>query len=153
MLEELETFIKVNGLSAKVFACDKEVHTAAKAAAVMEGDPESVAKSILLVDSEKEPVLVVLLGKDKISFDKIKVLLGVKDVQLAEPNEVLEMTGYEVGGVPPISIYGVKVIVDESVTKKEEVVCGGGDPEHLMKISVKEILESNEDVIIEDVKK
>ncbi len=153
MKDELESFIKVNRLSAKVFATTIEVHTAAKAAAELDGDSESVAKSIVLIGSNKEPVLVILLGKDRIDFQKLKGLLNVKDVRMALEKEVFEITGYEVGGVPPISIYGIKTIIDRAVTKKDEVVCGGGDPQHLMRVKVKEILENVEGISIEDVKK
>jgi len=89
----LEDFIEANNLKARVFEVSEEVHSAAKAAAVMEGDAEAVAKSIVLIDSNKEPLLVILLGKDKIDFAKIKALLGANDVRLAEPEEVLEITG------------------------------------------------------------
>lgn len=147
----LEDFIHANKLTAKVFPTTAEVHTAAKAASLMGDDAEAVAKSILLVDSDGEAVLVVLLGKDRVDFAKVKTLLGVRDVRLAEPEEVLDITGYEIGGVPPISIYGVTTIIDRRVAKKAEVVCGGGTPQHLMRIKVSEIVEFAEGVRIEDV--
>ena len=149
----LEEFIHANRLSAKVFETTKEVHTAAKAAAEMEGDNEAVVKSIVLVGSDQESVLVILLGKDKIDLQKVKKVLGLKDMWLAEPKEVLERTGYEIGGVPPISIYGIKTIIDKKVLEKEDVVCGGGTPNHLMRIKVKEIMENVDDISVEDVKK
>lgn len=149
----LEDFIQVNRLTAKIFPTTQEVHTAARAAALMGSDAEAVAKSILLIDSNAQPLLVVLLGKDRIDFQKVKALLGVSDVRLAGQQEVYDITGYEIGGVPPISIYGVRTIMDRQVAKKEEVVCGGGDPQHLMRIKVTEILESVEEISIEDVRK
>lgn len=149
----LEDFIKTNKLSAKVFPLTKDVSTSYKAAAALGLGIDAIVKSILLMTSEQEPVLVILLGKDKIDFQKVKKIIGAKDVLLAEPEEVLEITGYEVGGVPPISIYGIRTLVDKGVAEKEEVVCGGGTPEKLMKIKVHEILEFGEDISIENVKK
>tara|TARA_Y100000310_G_scaffold299208_1_gene333834 strand:- start:21687 stop:22136 length:450 start_codon:yes stop_codon:yes gene_type:complete len=148
----LQDFIKTNKLSAEIIQCTGEVHTAVKAAAQVD-DPEAAAKSIVLIDSDEEPLLVILLGKNKIDFQKIKEILKVKDVRLAEPEEVLRITGYEVGGVPPISIYGIKTFIDKAVVEKEEIFCGGGDPNHLMKIKTKEILENVDEISIEDVKK
>lgn len=147
----LEDFIKANKLAAKVFATTREVRTSQKAALELGLGADSVAKSILLIASTGEPVLVVLLGKDRVDFSKIKALLNAGDVRLAEPDEVLEITGYEVGGVPPISIYGVAAFMDTRVAKKEEVVCGGGDEFHLMRIKVKEILENAEGIRVESV--
>ena len=148
----LQDFIKANGLSAEVFETKGLVKSSAKAAQEL-NDNEAVCKSILLMGSDNESFLVILLGKDKIDFKKIKEILGVKDVRLAEPEEVFEITGYIVGGVPPISIYGVKTLIDKAVVQKEEVVCGGGTPNHLMRIKVQEILDTIEDLLVEDVKK
>ncbi len=147
----LDDFIQVNKLSARIFECE-DSHTTAKAIEHT-GNAEGVAKSIVMVDSNNEPLLVILLGNDKIDFAKVKGILGVSDVRLAGPKEVLEITGYEVGGVPPISVYGIRTIMDKSVAKKAEVVCGGGDRQHLMRIKVREILESVEDITVQDVKK
>jgi len=148
----LQDFIKANNLKAEIFETQGKVKSSAKAAQELD-DNEAVAKSILLMDSNDESVLVILLGKDKIDFKKIKEILDVKDVRLAEPEEVFEATGYAVGGVPPISIYGVKTLLDKKVIEKEEVVCGGGTQNHLMRIKVKEILDNIEDLLVEDVKK
>ena len=148
----LQDFIKTNNLSAEVFETQGKVKSSAKAAQEL-NDNEAVAKSIILMGSNNEPVLVILLGKDKIDFIKIKEILGVKDVRLADSEEVFEATGYVVGAVPPISIYGVKTIIDKKVVEKREVVCGGGTTNHLMRIKVKEILDNVDGILVEDVKK
>ena len=154
MLDELISYIKTNKFNAEVFEVNSEVHSAAKASAAVSGDPNGLVKSILLIDyPAKNPVLVILLGPDKIDFEKVKNILGVKDVRMATSEEVIEITGYEVGGVPPISIYGVTVILDKSASKKVEVISGGGDPMHLMRIKIQDIIEQNDDILIEDVKK
>ena len=150
----LTEFIKANDLSAKVFECNGQVKTSAQAAEQAETHSSKViVKSILLINSEQEPILIILLGKDKIDFEKIKKITTVKDVRLADPTEVLEITGYEVGGVPPISIYGIKTLIDEEVVKKKKIICGGGDSNHLMKIEVQEILDNVDEIRIEDIKK
>ena len=152
MLEELNNFIRINNLSAEVFEVRGKADTAFKAAARIKY-PEKAVKSILLIDSNKDAILVVLRGVDKIDFQKVKKVLEVKDVRMALQEEVFKITGYEVGGVPPISVYGVTIIVDKAVAERDDIVCGGGDTIHLMKLRVKEMLENIEEPIIEDVKK
>ena len=150
----LTEFIKSNNLSAKVFECTGKVKTSAQAAEQTETHSSKIiVKSILLITSEQDPILIILLGKDKIDFEKIKKIASVKDVQLADPTEVLEITGYEVGGVPPISIYGIKTLIDEEVLKNKKIICGGGDSNHLMKIEVQEILDNVDEIQLEDIKK
>jgi prolyl-tRNA editing enzyme YbaK/EbsC (Cys-tRNA(Pro) deacylase) len=148
----LEDFIEVNKLSAKIFFVPGKAGSSEQASNFV-SSKMPVVKSILLIDSQSEPLLVILLGKDKIDFAKIKKLLNVADVRLATPSEVLKITGYEVGGVPPISIYGVKTFIDKKVACLDEIVCGGGTPEHLMQIRVKEIMDNVEDIKIADIAK
>ncbi len=149
----LEDFISANKLTATIFETTRKVQTAEKAAQEMKLEEDSVAKSILFIGSDAGPILVILQGKDRVDFAKLKSLAGVSDVRLAEPEEVFEITGYRIGGVPPISIYGVKTFVDKRITNKDEVICGGGDVDHLMRIKVKEIVDFAEDILVADVRK
>ncbi|MBI2598167.1 MAG: hypothetical protein HYW50_03150, partial [Candidatus Diapherotrites archaeon] len=55
------------------------------------------------------------------------------------------------GSVPPVSIYGVKTLVDRKVLEKEVVYAGGGDDFSVLKISPKEIVEHGFEVQIEDI--
>jgi prolyl-tRNA editing enzyme YbaK/EbsC (Cys-tRNA(Pro) deacylase) len=147
----LEDFIETNKVDAKLIPLKDEVRSVADAVRATGIPAENHAKSILFIDSNKEPVLVVLLGSDKVSTAKMKELLNVKDVRLADKNEIQDITGYEVGGVPPISIYGVKTIIDKKVLEREKVACGGGNTRTEMIIATKHIQEFAIEPIIEDV--
>ena len=74
-------------------------------------DAERIAKSIVMIDSNGEPLLAIVAAKSKISHRKLKDLLDVRDVRLASPKEVLLHSGYPVGGVPPFNNIR-RVIVD-----------------------------------------
>ena len=63
----------------------------------------------------------------------------------------VKITGYEIGSVPPISIYGTKTLVDKKVMEKETVFAGGGDKNSVLKISPKEILEFGFEVQVKDI--
>src|SRR3989338_10932876 len=137
----LEDFIETNKVDAKLIALKGEVRSVSDAVKATGIPAENHAKSILFIDSNKEPVLVVLLGSDKVSTSKLKELLNVKDVRLADKDEIQDITGYELGGVPPISIYGVKTILDKKVLVREKVACGGGNTRTEMVIATKHIQE------------
>lgn len=147
----LADFIEVNGLKAEIIPVEKERVHVVSAIEKINGVELFVVKSILFMDSTEEPVLCVLLGKDKVSLKKLKKILAVKDVRIASPKEVLQVTGYEVGGVPPISIFGVKTIIDPKVLKREKIVCGGGNSFHLLKIQTLEIQEFAFEPSVEEI--
>lgn len=148
----LEEFIEANKLKAKIVHCKKEVHSSKAAAAVLGKELSDIAKTIVLIDVVKEEaVLVVLLGNSTADLEKIKKITGLKELELASPEQTLELTGYETGGVPPISIYGAKTIVDKKVMEKETVFAGGGDNFSILEISPKEIEEFGFEVQIKDI--
>ncbi len=149
----LEDFLKANGMKARLIECTVPVPNCKAAAAAMGVTVSDIVKSVLFVyDNPKgKAVLLVLLGDARVSLPKVSALLDDKALQLAMPKEVLEMTGYDVGGVPPISIYGVKTFIDEKVMKKAKVYAGGGDEAHLLEITPVELLEFALEPVVTDV--
>ena len=95
--------------------------------------------------------MAILLDDDHVSRKKLKDLLKAKDLDMADPEEVEDITGYEVGAVPPISIYGIQTIIDKKVLDQKEVLAGGGTTFALMKIQVEELPRVIEDLKIEDI--
>ncbi|MBU0635637.1 YbaK/EbsC family protein, partial [Candidatus Micrarchaeota archaeon] len=95
--------------------------------------------------------LILVPGDKQASFSKLKKLFQIKKLRLAQPREVEEITGYVIGGLPPISIYGVKTVLNASFEKQKNVLAGGGDSEHLLHISLSELKKSIPDLLIKDV--
>ena len=120
----LDEYITVNGLNAEIMHFNEEVATSRQAEMMEKTFP--VAKTILFTH-EKGYVLAILEGTKKVDTTAIAALLTTKNVRLATPVEVENVTGYEVGGVPPISIYGTPTLIDVDVTKHAWVIAGGGD--------------------------
>jgi len=147
----LEDFLKANGMKARLIECTVPVPNCKAAATAMGVNVSDIVKSVLFVYDKKKAVLLVLLGDARVSLPKVSALLDGKALQLAMPKEVLEMTGYDVGGVPPISIYGVKTFIDEKVMKKAKVYAGGGDDAHLLEITPAELLEFALEPVVTDV--
>jgi len=73
---------------------------------------------------KKGRYLAIVDGESKVSLEKIKRHFG--EVRLATPEEVRKITGFEVGGVPPVGIE-VKTTVDPKVLENEFVI--GGEEE------------------------
>ncbi len=147
----LEDFIETNKVAAEIISCAKEVQSAKDVMGLLKVPLEKIAKTVLFIDSNTDPVLIIQSGNNRISEPKVCKLINAESIRLASADETLEITGYEIGGVPPISIYAVKTIMDKSVVEQNEVVAGGGDRLHLIRISPKVIQENVEGIIIEDV--
>jgi prolyl-tRNA editing enzyme YbaK/EbsC (Cys-tRNA(Pro) deacylase) len=147
----LEDFIESNRLHAKVLDCHEEVHTAKQAAVLMKVPMEQILKSLLFLDENENAFLALVPGNKQASFPKLKQLFGTKKMRLATPLEVREITGYEIGGLPPISVYGAKTVLDSSFEKQKFVLAGGGDDHHLLHVEIKELKENVPELLIADI--
>lgn len=135
----------VESLGGEIINVGKPVKTVTQAVKATKASPRQIIKSLVLI-SEKGPILAIVDGESKVSLEKIKQHFG--EVRLATPEEVKEITGFEVGGVPPVGI-GIKTIVDPRVLENEFVIGGGGRIDKLCKLSPKKIVEYQKAEIIE----
>lgn len=136
--ELLRNFLVSHSIWHRFIESDEPVKTVEQAARKVDAD--QIAKCIVLVDSNKTPVLVILPAENRISYRKIKTLLGVKDVRLANEDEVLAYSGYPVGGVPPFNLLK-RVLLDSKVLRNTTVIVGGGDINRLAELRTKDIVE------------
>ena len=68
--------------------------------------------------------------------------VGRKKVKLADADTVLKMTGYSIGGVPPIGVsQTMPAFIDPSVLAHDEVYAGGGGGNAIVRLNPKDILE------------
>jgi Cys-tRNA(Pro)/Cys-tRNA(Cys) deacylase len=111
----------------QVFRHEAPVLSFEQAAEDRQQRPEQIVRSILFQARPEEFVLVLVAGRDQIDWKKLRQLVGRSRVRMATEEEVLEVTGYRVGTVSPFGLKNqIKVLIDESVLKEEEVSTGSG---------------------------
>ncbi|TMI15484.1 hypothetical protein E6H35_02230 [Candidatus Bathyarchaeota archaeon] len=142
--ESLRTTLVSKGIWHRFIEFDEPVRTVEEAARKVSAD--RIIKSIVLVGSDKKPILAILPAKNRISYKKVKTLLKVKDVRLAQPDEVLEHSGYPVGGVPPFNKI-IRILLDPTVQRNARSIAGGGDPDKLVELETKDLLEFLDPII------
>ncbi len=142
--ETLRTNLVSKGIWHRFIEFDEPVRTVEEASRKVSAD--RIIKSIVLIGSDKKPILAILPAKKKISYKKIKTLLKVKDVRLAQPDEVLEHSGYPVGGVPPFNKIN-RILLDPTIQRNARSIAGGGDPDKLVELETRDILEFLDPII------
>lgn len=135
--DTLRTFLISKGVSHRFIEFEDPVRTVSEAAKKVPAD--AIIKSIVLIGSDKKPLLAILPARNKISYKKVKILLNLKDVRLAQPDEVLEHSGYPVGGVPPFNKIE-RVLLDQDVQQNKASIAGGGDPNKLVEFEIQQLL-------------
>lgn len=137
--ETLGRFLTSRGIWHRFIEFDEPVKTVEQAARKI--DVEQIAKSIILVDSNHLPLMAILPAKNRISYSKVKELVRVRDVRLADEKEVLAYSGYPVGGVPPFNTVK-RALLDRQVLKNSTAIVGGGDINKLVELRTKDIVDT-----------
>ncbi len=111
----------------QVFRHEKPVESLEQAAADRNQQPEQVVRSILFQIRAGQFVMVLMAGPAQVDWKKLRQLVGRSRIRMATEDEVLEITGYRVGTVSPFGLKNpVRVLIDATVLKEEEVSTGSG---------------------------
>ena len=135
--EKLKLFLTSNNMQHRFIEFTEPVKTVEQAARKVQVD--KIAKSIVMIDSNGDPLLAIVPAQRKVSHRKIKIILAVKDVRLATADEVLRDSGYPVGGVSPFNNIK-RVLLDSQVLKSETAIVGGGDVDKLIEVKTEDIV-------------
>lgn len=111
----------------QVFVHEKPVLSFEQAASDRNQRPEQIVRSILFQIRPEEYLMVLMGGRDQVDWRKLRQRVKRSRVRMATEEEVLEVTGYRIGTVSPFSLKTpVKVLIDESVIREDEVSIGSG---------------------------
>tara|TARA_Y100000992_G_scaffold127846_1_gene84030 strand:- start:200 stop:682 length:483 start_codon:yes stop_codon:yes gene_type:complete len=119
---------------------EQTARTANDAATALGCKVGAIVKS-LLFRKEKSFVLCLVSGDKKCSLNKLKKILGEKDVSMANADQVKEITGYTIGGVSPIGhLTKVSILVDNNLARFEDIFAAAGHPNCIFKINFEQLL-------------
>ena len=142
-LERVQAALDARGLGIKVVEFSASTATAPEAAAAAGCELGAIVKSLLfLIDGQ--PTLVLVAGDRKADHKKLAARfdVGKKRVKLADAETVLRVTGYEIGGVPPVGHNSTLLtVVDESLGRFETVWAAAGAHNAVFPIAFAKLIE------------
>ncbi len=86
--------------------------------------PQQLVKTLLYATG-KEIVAVLIRGDHDVNEIKLRRLLGVPEIALADPEDVRIATDAPVGFAGPVGLTGVRIVADAAVKAMRNVVVGG----------------------------
>ena len=141
--ERVQAALDARGLGIKVVEFTASTATAPEAAATVGCNLGAIVKSLLfLVDGQ--PTLVLVAGDRMADHKKLAAQFDVsrKRVKLADAGTVLRVTGYEIGGVPPVGHNSpLPTMVDESLGRFETVWAAAGAHNAVFPIALAKLIE------------
>ena len=130
------------GIPHRVFRHPGLVASFEQAASERGQRPEQIVRSILFQVRAGEFVMVLMAGQEQVDWRSLRKLVGRSRVRMATEEEVLGVTGYRIGTVSPFGMRNqappesdrhlhpvqvkVKILIDASVLKEEEISIGSG---------------------------
>jgi Cys-tRNA(Pro) deacylase len=121
--------------SLKVIVLDGSARTAQDAADSLNTEVGSIIKSLFL-RTKNSFLLCLVAGDKRCSLNKIKKILGEKDVSMGNADQVKQVTGFTIGGVSPVGhLNPIKIYIDQSLSRFENIFGAAGHPNCVFKIN------------------
>ena len=85
-------------------------------------------KTLIFETDKDERVLVMVGGDQNVISGHLKKVLGSRNIQLASPDKVFQITGYQIGSIPPFSWQpgGFRSFLDTDMMNETILAVGAG---------------------------
>lgn len=139
VIEKVQSYLDQYKMGLKIIEFEESTSTSELAAAALGVEVGQIAKTLVFM-GDGRPVLVVASGDTKIKSGKLKKLLGVSKVRMADPETVKQVTGYPVGGVCPLALpQKLPIYLDDSMHRFPVVYAAAGTPRSALPVNMEQL--------------
>ena len=132
--QRVQDALAAAGIATTVTEYATSARTSAEAAAVLGCTVGEIAKSLVFRLADGSAVLVIASGANRVDETKIAALLGQVPGK-ADATFVREVTGYAIGGIPPLAHASpLTTVVDRDLLRYDVVHAAGGTPHAMFPI-------------------
>ncbi|MCR4369174.1 MAG: YbaK/EbsC family protein [archaeon] len=138
----VKKFLEGNGVVFRILAHAQPAYTCEDAAILRNVPLSEMLKAILLVDKSGNYVLACIPGDKKLDVQKVRRVINLRRLSFASENEVVEITGFEVGSVPPVALaHKIPILFDSSFKDLGKADISSGIPTMGFQVGIKELVE------------
>jgi Cys-tRNA(Pro) deacylase len=121
------------GVTLEIHVFEESTHTAEEAAAAVGAELGQIVKSLVFVapadETTLDPIICLVSGPNRVDLARLAAVTGERDVRRATANEARELTGYVIGGIPPIGHpRALRVVMDPDLGRFQIVWAAAGTP-------------------------
>jgi prolyl-tRNA editing enzyme YbaK/EbsC (Cys-tRNA(Pro) deacylase) len=134
--QKIQDTLQELGVQLEVKLMPATTRTAKDAAAALGCTIDQIAKSLVFKTRiTGRPILVIASGSVRVAEAKIGELVN-EPIEKADADFVREMTGFAIGGVPPVGhTRTIETFIDESLAKYSEIWAAAGTPNAVFRLS------------------
>ena len=97
------------------------------AAQLMGVDPHAVIKTLVMMDNQGNPMIVLMHAEKEVSLKELARQTGAKNVSTAPARDAERLTGYSVGGISPFATRRpMPVFVQKTILELSYLYINGG---------------------------
>jgi Cys-tRNA(Pro) deacylase len=140
-VEKVRRFLREHGIQIEVRELAESTKTAPMAAKAVGAPLGSIVKSLLFL-ADGRPILVLVAGDRRADLQRIAELTEAQKVRIADAETVRHVTGYAIGGVPPVGHKEpLPTLVDDSLLRYDLVYAAAGAPNAIFAIPTQALLD------------
>jgi Cys-tRNA(Pro) deacylase len=119
------------GVTLQVVTFPESTHTAEEAARAVGAELGQIVKSLVFVapddDGAAQPIVVLVSGANRVDVARLAAVAGEPAIRRATAREADELTGFVIGGIPPIGhARSLRVIMDPDLGRFTTVWAAAG---------------------------
>ncbi len=124
--EKIIQILNSNNIEYQAFE-HEPTKTCADSARIRGTTTDQGAKALVCF-ADKTPVMIVLPCSKKLDAKLFKLTFKVKDLRFATPEEVKQVTGLEIGSIPPWgSLFNLTTYLDQDLGQNAQIAFNAGD--------------------------
>ena len=138
--QRVQDALAAAGLAVIVIEHAVPARTSAEAAVVLRCDVGQIAKSLVFRAASGAPVLVIASGAHRVDEGRVAALAG-EPIGKADAAFVRSVTGYAIGGIPPLAhVQRLLTFIDRNLLAYDTVYAAGGTPHALFPIAPEDLV-------------
>jgi prolyl-tRNA editing enzyme YbaK/EbsC (Cys-tRNA(Pro) deacylase) len=132
-IRKVEAALRAAGLEPRIEEFPESTRTASEAARAIGTSQERIVKSLVFLAGE-QIVLALVSGRNRVDPDRLGEVVG-QPIERADARRVREVTGFAIGGVPPVGHdTAVPVFIDRDLLAFDRVWAAAGTPNAVFSI-------------------
>jgi len=148
--QKVQTALDALGIRRSVIELRAQARTSQQAAEALGVAVGQIAKSLVFT-ANGGPILVIASGVNRVDEARVGALAGGK-IRRADPETVRQVTGYAIGGVPPIAHENrLPTFIDRDLLQYELIYAAAGVPECVFPLTPDELVQGTGG-LVDDVK-
>ena len=133
--ERVASVLRQAGVDAPIHQFPQGTRTARDAAAAVGTTVAQIVKSLVFL-ADGRPVLVLGSGANRVDHAKLAAVAGASRIEKASADVVRDVTGFAIGGVPPVGhLRRLPVYLDRDLMPFDVVYAAAGTPDTVFPIA------------------